>query len=187
MPLLNVSKLTAPAFASTSGSSNTGEPLFTDLSLSVDDGDVLVIQGPSGAGKSVALKCISHLLIFPQGSITLRGQSVEKYGVPDWRCRVMYLPQRPALLAGTPAEFFQTVKNYHARKQYWQQKFGSKSGRATDPVEIALKWNVPEECWQQTWGQLSGGEAQRIGLAIALALEPEVLLLDGWSTSSLLA
>lgn len=177
MALLRVSNLTSPTFVPP-GSSES-RPLFTNLSLSVDEGDVLVIQGPSGAGKSVLLKCIARLVVFPEGTIQLRGQPVEKYGVPDWRCRVMYLPQRPALLAGTPADFFETVKNYDARKRFWQDKFGSKSGRGTDPVEIALKWNVPEECWHQTWGQLSGGEAQRIALAIALALEPEVLLLDG--------
>lgn len=180
MSILQVSHLTSPTFAS-NGTTNVSNarPLFTDVSLSVEQGDVLVIQGPSGAGKSVLLKCIANLVIFPEGQVLLHGLPAENYGVPDWRCRVMYLPQRPALLPGSPRDFFHTVKHYDARKRYWQDRFGSKSGRALDPVEIAEKWQVPEECWNKLWGELSGGEAQRIALAIALALDPEVLLLDG--------
>lgn len=180
MALLQVSHLTSPTFGSNGSTSvSNARPLFSDVSLSVNQHDVLIIQGPSGAGKSVLLKCIANLLIYPEGQILLHEQPVEKYGVPSWRCRVSYLPQRPALLPGSPTDFFQTVKNYDARKKYWQDRFGSKSGRGLDPVEIAEKWQVPAECWNKLWGELSGGEAQRIALAIALALDPEVLLLDG--------
>lgn len=178
--LLTVHRLTAPTLATVNVRSTTPPlPLFSDITLHVDAGEILVIQGPSGAGKSVLLKCIAHLLVWSEGNIRLKGRQAIDYGIPDWRVRVLYLPQRPALLPGTPLDFLKTVKSYKARKQYWQQRFGNSSGRNVDPVDIAQQWLVEEACWNKTWNNLSGGEAQRIALAIGLALDPEVLLLDG--------
>ncbi|CAD6584791.1 MAG: hypothetical protein CYPHOPRED_002850, partial [Cyphobasidiales sp. Tagirdzhanova-0007] len=156
-------------------------PVFSNVTFSVSSGDVLVIQGPSGAGKSVLLKCLAHILVFPSGFIYLRGKEVDEYSVPAWRSRVLYLPQRPALLPDTPRIFFETVSKYDARKSYFNEKRGAglHVGRGRrDPYQIADEWLVEKSRWDQTWNQLSGGEAQRIALAIGLAMEPEILLLD---------
>jgi ABC-type iron transport system FetAB ATPase subunit len=181
--VLTARGLASPSFpANLSAEAATGaisRGLFSDVSLSVGKGDVLAIQGPSGSGKTVLLKCLAHLLVYPAGEVRLNGHTAGVYDVPAWRCRIMYLPQRPALLSGTPNDFFDTIKHYDARRRYWEEKFDNISGRGVDPADIASKWNVPEECWHRSWTHLSGGEAQRIALAIAIALEPEVLLLDG--------
>lgn len=166
-PLLRVDGLISPSFSSSKA------PIFSDLSLDLHAGEVLCIQGPSGAGKSVLLKCIAHLLVFTHGFIYLHGHEAEelKGGIPAWRAKIMYLPQRPALLPGTPEEFWDTIVKYESRKHVRQAR--------KDPVHIADNWRIDRSKWKSSWTQLSGGEAQRIALAIALALQPEVLLLDG--------
>jgi len=174
--LLKVEDLTAPVLSEEDSNdadnrTSRASPLWSNVSLSISPGDILVIQGPSGGGKSVLLKCLAHLLRYPSGRVYLHGKTPEQISIPVYRSKVLYLAQRPALLPGTPREFFQEVSN-----------FGSRKGRKHelgDPIRIARAWNIQQDKWDQTWGQLSGGEGQRIALAIGLALKPEVLLLDG--------
>ncbi|KAL8283259.1 hypothetical protein RQP46_006037 [Phenoliferia psychrophenolica] len=127
-------------------------------------------RGPSGCGKSVLLKCLAHLLVYPTGTLRLSGQTPLELGVPLWRSKVLYLPQRPALLPGTPSEFWDTLRAFKSRK--------GREAELGDPWKISAEWGIAPALFEQTWGSLSGGEGQRIALAVALALKPTVLLLD---------
>ncbi|KAI9187981.1 hypothetical protein H9P43_002372 [Blastocladiella emersonii ATCC 22665] len=91
-------------------------------------------------------------------------------GTTQWRTRAMYVPQRPPLMRSTPAEFFAEVTRYGAQ--------AARRERHQDPVDLAEQWNVPAALWQKPFTELSGGEAQRIMLAIGVALNPDLLLLD---------
>lgn len=173
-PLLSCTNLTAPSFTPTSA------PLWTNVTLSLPPSSILALRGPSGCGKTVLLKSLAHLLVYPTDTtppprITLSGKTPNEVGIPRWRAKVLYLPQRAALLPGTPNEFFGTLCGVASRKGEEEQK------RIGDPKRIANEWGIGEGLWEQKWGELSGGEAQRIALAVALALKPDVLLLDGES------
>lgn len=184
--LLRVENLTAPTFENPVSErghvpSDSG-PVFSDLSFSVSSGDVLVVQGPSGSGKSVLLKCLAHLLIFPSGYLYFQGKEMEEVSATYWRSRILYLPQRPALLPDTPRRFFETVSSYGSRSDLSKHKQTKEPGRnpiKTDPFRIAENWGIESSKWDLSWNQLSGGEAQRIALAVGLALGPDILLLDG--------
>jgi ABC-type iron transport system FetAB ATPase subunit len=94
-------------------------------------------------------------------------------GVPTFRTRIFYVPQRPALLPGTPREFMATVTSFQSRRST------SESDLAL-AMDISKGWGIDEELWDRSWTSLSGGEAQRIALAAAMGLNTaEVLLLDG--------
>ncbi|KAI9299909.1 P-loop containing nucleoside triphosphate hydrolase protein, partial [Cunninghamella echinulata] len=139
-----------------------------DISLNVDKGDVLILRGPSGSGKTTLLKCLAELVPYESGDATLNNKSASEYGIPQWRSKVMYVPQRPAIHPGTPLDLFNMAKGFQAQKS---KTFG-------DPTKIGMEWNLSESHFLENWSNLSGGEMQRCALAVALALNPDILLLD---------
>ncbi|KAG0734436.1 hypothetical protein G6F57_012942 [Rhizopus arrhizus] len=145
-----------------------GRWLFKEVNIELEKGDILVLRGPSGAGKTTLLKCLAELVPYSEGRSSLYGHSPSHYGIPTWRSRVMYVPQRPAVHPGTPMDLFNMAKSYTSQK-------GKYVG---DPIKIGLDWNLSESHFYENWSCLSGGEMQRAALAIAFALNPEILLLD---------
>ncbi|GAA5811572.1 hypothetical protein MFLAVUS_005011 [Mucor flavus] len=142
--------------------------LFRDINFELEEGDTLVIRGPSGVGKTTLLKCIAELIPYERGYSTLYDKDVKDYTVPVWRSRIMYVPQRPSVHPGTPLDFFKMVKKYASQKHK----------QIDNPVDIGLKWNLSQSHFEEKWENLSGGEMQRVTLAIAVSLNPDVLLLD---------
>ncbi|CAK9084163.1 unnamed protein product [Durusdinium trenchii] len=154
-----------------------GEALVKQLQVTLDGhvspltlhrGDRVALLGPSGIGKSRMLRRIAGLE--PGG--------VEVEDAVEWRRQVSLVPQGQANLEGTPRDFLKEVLSY-----------GSQSlTRDEEPEklleELAREWDVDPSLLSQPWNTLSGGQAQRISLAIAVCLKPEVLLLDE-STSAL--
>jgi len=155
--------------------------IFSDVAFRVEEGDVLVLQGRSGSGKSTLLKCMANLIAHA-GSVIYRGRTPLEYGIPAYRTRIMYVPQRPSLLPGSPSDFLIAVKNLQAH-QALMRKGGESGDTAEDVIQRATKvgqaWGIPPELWNRDWMKLSGGEGQRILIAAALAINTaEVLLLD---------
>ncbi|KAL1925053.1 uncharacterized protein VTP21DRAFT_4707 [Calcarisporiella thermophila] len=145
-----------------------GNWLFKGIDFKLKHGEIMVIRGPSGSGKTTLLKCIAELIDHEDGQIYLDGKTCIDYGIPEWRSRITYVPQRPPSLPGSPRDFLERVRGYASQKH---KSF-------EDPVAISNGWNVPEDLWSKEWKNLSGGEMQRISLAIAISLAPDVLLLD---------
>lgn len=103
-------------------------------------------------------------------------------GIPTYRTRVLYLPQRPSLLPGTPRDFLDVILSFASRRKSAKTKPDERFSAINmeRPVEIAKAWGVDEELWDRDWSNLSGGEAQRVAMAVAVGLDAaEVLLLDG--------
>ncbi|KAL0581731.1 hypothetical protein V5O48_000313 [Marasmius crinis-equi] len=164
-PILEIRRLSCGA--------EYGVTIFDDAELTVNDGDVIILQGKSGSGKTTLLKCIAHLNLY-EGEVSLHGKSPKSYGIPAYRIKVAYIPQRPSILPGTPRDFLNTIKSsFKTRRK-------SKGYESEDrPIEVAQAFGVEADLWDRSWSNLSGGEVQRIALAIGIGLgTAEVLLLD---------
>jgi len=148
----------------------SGHPLFQGVNLTVNKGDVIAVVGRSGGGKTTLLKCISHMILY-EGSILLHGKKPADHQIPSYRTKVLYVPQRPSLLPGTPRTFIQQVRSYASRK--------NEENNEQAAIELGDSWGLDRDLWDRPWPSLSGGEAQRAVLAVACTLKnTEILLLD---------
>jgi phosphate transport system ATP-binding protein len=151
-----------------------------DVSLPVRQGEVLALIGPSGCGKTTLLRSLNRLTeLTPtavrEGSIALDGEDVDSLEVTELRRRVSMVFQQPNPF---PMSIFDNVA-YGLREQ------GTKRpGRAVlaPAVEEALRraglWDEVASDLNHPALRLSGGQQQRLCIARALAVQPEVLLLD---------
>lgn len=147
--------------------------IYEGLDLSIHRGETLTIIGGSGTGKSVMLKCLLRLLLPDRGIITAFGEQItgrdEKDMLPI-RARIGMLFQGAALFDSL------TVKEniaYPLRQHGWKDE-----DRIRHRVQETLDMvNLPgiERKWP---AELSGGMKKRVGLARAIAIEPEVILYD---------
>ncbi|KAG8925591.1 hypothetical protein FRC01_009944 [Tulasnella sp. 417] len=109
-----------------------------------------------------------------EGNVLLWGRKPTEYGIPNYRTKVLYVPQRPSLLPSTPRAFIRQICAYGSRKK---SEEGFDNERAA--IELGESWSLSSEVWERPWTSLSGGEAQRAFLAIACTLKgTEILLLD---------
>jgi len=124
------------------------------------------------------LKCLSHLNVYT-GQVLYRGRIAKSYGVPTYRTRVLYVPQRPSLLPGTPHDFLTVISSFSSRGKRSKHNDPIYVMDMERPIEVAKAWGIEEELWDRNWSNLSGGEAQRVAMAIAVGLNAaEILLLD---------
>jgi putative ABC transport system ATP-binding protein len=140
-----------------------GRVILSALSVDLREG-MTALVGPSGAGKSTLLRLLNRLADPDSGTVEYRGRDVRDYDVLELRREVALVPQLPALLPGSVAE---------------NVSYGPRLCRRRCETETALTLAGLDGTFaERAAQQLSVGEQQRVMLARALALEPNVLLLD---------
>lgn len=136
--------------------------------LNVHRGEILAIIGPNGAGKSTLLLALSKLLTPKKGQIFFRNKIITSYHDLDYRRRIALVSQEPLLLDMTVFDNIALGLRYRGLpKKIIRQK-----------VDRWIEKLNLENVKDKPAGKISGGQAQRTSLARALAIEPEVLLLD---------
>jgi energy-coupling factor transport system ATP-binding protein len=150
-------------------------PALDDVSLEISAGEHIALLGPSGSGKSTLLRALSALVPHFHGG-RFEGRVV--VGGIDTR------DARPAELAGTVASVFQDPEDQIVMSKvaneiaFGLENVGARPGEIWPRVEEALSLVGAEHLAERSTGELSGGELQRVSLASALALKPQLLLLD---------
>lgn len=138
--------------------------VFEDLDLTVADGEFVTLMGPSGCGKTTLLNVVAGILEPDAGTVEFDGQPVDPGELP-----IGYVFQEPRLLewrtVGENIDFALKAagvgpEERDRRIEAWLDRVGLGEERNSYPK------------------QLSGGMRQRVGLARALAIDPELLLMD---------
>jgi phospholipid/cholesterol/gamma-HCH transport system ATP-binding protein len=144
------------------------------VSLSVNRGETLAVLGRSGTGKSVLLKIIIGLETPDSGSVCIHGQNIA--GLPidrlsEIRKKMGFLFQHAALYDSLTVAGNVAFPLEHHRKDM------SRSERSERVKQLLAEVGM-EDSFDKLPSDISGGMQKRVGLARALALEPEILLLD---------
>jgi phosphate transport system ATP-binding protein len=155
-------------------------PAVVNVSMTVPENRIVAIIGPSGCGKSTLLRSLNRMNdLIPgarvEGDVTLDGQPLYGPGIDvvDVRRRVGMVFQRPNPF---PKSIFENVA-------YGPRLYGVNGrGQLAEIVERSLKaaalWDEARDKLHQSALALSGGQQQRLCIARALAVEPEVILMD---------
>ncbi len=142
-----------------------------DLSLRVDEGELLVLLGGSGSGKTTTLKMVNRLIEPSAGRIMIDGQDTSAIEAHELRRRIGYVFQRIGLFPHmTIAENVAVTLTLIG----WDRaRVRSRVDELLELVELA-----PAQVRDRSPSELSGGQQQRVGVARALSASPNVMLLD---------
>ncbi|EPH42131.1 putative siderophore transport system ATP-binding protein YusV [Streptomyces aurantiacus JA 4570] len=144
-----------------------------DLDLAIPDGKVTVIVGPNACGKSTTLRALGRLLKPRGGSVLLDGEALAKLPTRHIAQQIGLLPQTPvAPEAITVGDLVARGRQPHQR--WWQQWSDADETAVTEAME---RTDVAELA-ERSVDELSGGQRQRVWIAMALAQETDILLLD---------
>lgn len=147
--------------------------VFEGLNLTIEEGKVTTIIGPNGCGKSTLLKTIGRILKKQQGTVYLQDQNMQNLSTKDIAKKLAILSQTPIAPGQLKVEELIAYGRYPHRNNV---------NRLTNKDEEMIEWalNVTNtmEYRNRELAQLSGGQRQRVWLAMALAQETNILLLD---------
>jgi NitT/TauT family transport system ATP-binding protein len=148
------------------GNSNEGTTALTSVSLDIKKGEFVSLLGPSGCGKTTLLRIIADLLQPTSGEISVDGESP----------REARLKQRYGIVFQSPVLYdWRTVrKNIELPLEIMKLSKAERKDRAENMLEMVGLSDFADHYPKQ----LSGGMQQRVGIARALALRPEILLMD---------
>ena len=145
--------------------------VLTNVNLTINSGEFMVLIGSSGCGKTTLLKSINKLHSINGGSIKIDGVPIENQDSIKIRRRIGYVVQDAGLFPHlTVAENISTVLKIN---EYPQEKIAAHIDELLEMVELE-----PSAYRDIYTSQLSGGHSQRVGVARAFATDPEIILMD---------
>lgn len=148
-------------------------PVLHDISLSVAPGEFLSIIGPNGCGKSTLLKVICHMVRPQSGQAYLYGRPLSSYSRRQLARHMAILTQKHDIPEDMTVYELVSLGRFPYRTFYRLSSVQEK-----DIIDKAMADAGIESCRDRLVHTLSGGEQQRAFLAMTLAQEPQILLLD---------
>jgi len=154
------------------------QPVLREVSLTLRLGERVGLIGPNGSGKTTLLRCLSGVLPPSQGEVSLDGLGLRRLSRQEIARRIAVVPQELLVpFAFTVREMVGMGRLPHAAGG-WQALLRGESKDDRQAIEAAMLATGTVDLADRLFNELSGGERQRVMIALALAQEPEVLLLD---------
>lgn len=143
--------------------------VFSNLSLKVNDGEILTILGPNGCGKTTLLKCLLGMLNLKQGEIYINGKKATGVNFHN----IGYVPQIYQIVF--PYTVIDMILMGRAR---YIGMFSTPSSKDVKIAKESLKTVGISHLEKRTFSEISGGEKQLVLIARALASEAKMMILD---------
>jgi osmoprotectant transport system ATP-binding protein len=146
-------------------------PIISNLNLTIERGETLVLLGESGCGKTTTLKLINRLLLPTEGEVLIEGKRTTEWDAIGLRRRTGYVIQEAGLFP-----HFTVARNVAlvpSLEGWSEERVSERVGELLRLVGLN-----PETFAGRYPRELSGGQRQRVGVARALAAEPPLLLMD---------
>ncbi len=150
-------------------------PILTDLSFSVADGESVGIIGANGVGKSTLLKMMVGLLLDFSGEIRINDLSVTKQNLADIRAKIGYVFQ------DSDSQLFMATA--YEDIAFAPRNYGFSEHEVQERVENALKLTYTEHLRDKQIYKMSGGEKKLISIATILSMTPDIILMDEPTTA----
>jgi cobalamin transport system ATP-binding protein len=149
------------------------QPLLYDVHVQVREGEMVGLLGPNGSGKTTLLRLVSGVLRPQQGRILLDGRELRDWGRRSVAQRIAVVPQE------LHVPFAYTVEQLvNLGRTPFVNLLGSNSRQEAIVVQDAMQAADVTPLANRVFNELSGGERQRVIVAMALAQQPKLLLLD---------
>ena len=147
--------------------------IIENMNLSIPSGEISIIIGANGCGKSTLLKTIARVIKPKSGDIFINGKNIREQKEKHLAAQVAFLPQGPVCPPGL------TVKELIAFGRFPHQKLmGGLKSHDKDIIQWAMEETELEEYADREIGNLSGGQRQRAWIAMTLAQETDIIMLD---------
>lgn len=149
------------------------ETVLDDLNLAVPNGRITALVGPNGSGKSTLLHVISRILAPRTGIVLVDGRNIHQMRTREAARQLSILPQMPEAPDGL------TVEDLVAYGRFaWQRPLMPLGQRDKDQIALAIELSGMTHLAKRRLSELSGGQRQRAWIAMALAQDSAVMLLD---------
>lgn len=146
-------------------------PVISDLSLTVERGERLVLLGESGCGKTTTLKLVNRLLLPTTGEVLVEGKATLHWDAIRLRRMTGYVIQEGGLFPHFTVE--RNVSLVPSLEGWPEERVRSRAHELLEMVGLP-----PQTFAARFPRELSGGQRQRVGVARALAADPQLLLMD---------
>ncbi|PUF89505.1 MULTISPECIES: ABC transporter ATP-binding protein [unclassified Geobacillus] len=147
--------------------------IIDELDLTIPKGEITVFIGGNGSGKSTLLRALARLLKPAGGAVLLEGKEIAKLPTKDVAKKLAILPQSPTAPEGLTV--LQLVKQGRYPYQTWLKQWSEEDEKA---VRRALEATRMTELAERPVDSLSGGQRQRAWIAMTLAQDTDIILLD---------
>jgi len=147
--------------------------ILHDINVSVPVGKITTLIGPNGCGKSTLLRSMIGYIHSPRDCVTILGKPLQSYSQSELARQMAFLPQVPNM----PKDMTVEELVYCGRYPY-QTWWKNTAKEDREIVDYALGITKTDHLRYQLIPSLSGGERQRVWIAMALAQEPKLLVLD---------